>query len=149
MRVDWRYGLILVPVAAASAGIGTMLADPGEPVTPAIAPAVILVESTTVLRYDDEVVQVNRVVDGDTVDLTINPGYQLTVRERCRLLGVDAPERGEPGYESATVMVSSWTRERDLRVAWSRTDSFGRILCDLYDPAGSHLSNVLIGAGYG
>ena len=35
---------------------------------------------------------VNRVVDGDTVDLRIDLGFKVWVEKRCRLLGVDTPE---------------------------------------------------------
>ena len=33
-----------------------------------------------------------RVVDGDTVDLDIDLGFHITVRERFRLAGIDTPE---------------------------------------------------------
>lgn len=35
---------------------------------------------------------VNRVVDGDTFDITIDLGFMLSIRHRFRLEGVDTPE---------------------------------------------------------
>lgn len=49
--------------------------------------------------YSAEVV---RWVDGDTVDVVIDLGFKVSLRERLRLLGVDTPERGQEGYVEAT-----------------------------------------------
>ena len=42
------------------------------------------------------VVEINRVVDGDTIDVTIDLGLDLYKKERVRVAGVDTPEK-EPG----------------------------------------------------
>ena len=36
--------------------------------------------------------RVKRVVDGDTLDLDIDLGFHITLRERVRLMGIDTPE---------------------------------------------------------
>ena len=36
--------------------------------------------------------KVRRVVDGDTLDLDIDLGFRITLRERVRLMGIDTPE---------------------------------------------------------
>lgn len=38
------------------------------------------------------IIKVNRVVDGDTVDVTIDLGFNIHINERVRLFGIDAPE---------------------------------------------------------
>lgn len=35
---------------------------------------------------------ITKVVDGDTVDAVIDLGFTISVRERFRLLGINAPE---------------------------------------------------------
>ncbi len=35
---------------------------------------------------------VERVVDGDTIDLTIDLGFKITTHQRIRLTGIDTPE---------------------------------------------------------
>lgn len=35
---------------------------------------------------------VNKIVDGDTVNLTIDLGFRLTYTANCRLAGINAPE---------------------------------------------------------
>ena len=36
--------------------------------------------------------KINRVIDGDTVNLTIDLGFRLTYTANCRLAGINAPE---------------------------------------------------------
>ena len=42
--------------------------------------------------YSYFVKSVDRVVDGDTVDISIDLGFDLTKKERVRLAGIDTPE---------------------------------------------------------
>ena len=43
--------------------------------------------------YTYFVKSVDRVVDGDTVDISIDLGFDLTKKERVRLAGIDTPEK--------------------------------------------------------
>ena len=43
--------------------------------------------------YNFRVVKVNKVVDGDTIDVTIDLGFDLYKKERVRIAGVDTPEK--------------------------------------------------------
>ena len=43
--------------------------------------------------YNFRVVKINRVVDGDTIDVTIDLGFELYKKERVRVAGVDTPEK--------------------------------------------------------
>ena len=42
--------------------------------------------------YEYKIKEVVKVVDGDTVDIVIDLGFDLTKKERVRLAGIDAPE---------------------------------------------------------
>ena len=42
--------------------------------------------------YEYKIKEVVKVVDGDTVDLNIDLGFNLTKKERVRLAGIDTPE---------------------------------------------------------
>tara|TARA_R100000734_G_C3312800_1_gene103921 strand:- start:1323 stop:1733 length:411 start_codon:yes stop_codon:yes gene_type:complete len=39
------------------------------------------------------VIEINKVVDGDTIDVTIDLGFDLYKKERVRVAGVDTPEK--------------------------------------------------------
>ena len=43
--------------------------------------------------YNFRVTEINRVVDGDTIDVTIALGFDLYKKERVRVAGVDTPEK--------------------------------------------------------
>ena len=43
--------------------------------------------------YNFRVVSVDRVVDGDTIDVSIDLGFDLIKKERVRVAGVDTPEK--------------------------------------------------------
>ena len=43
--------------------------------------------------YNFRVVEINRVLDGDTIDVTIDLGFDLFKKERVRIAGVDTPEK--------------------------------------------------------
>ena len=43
--------------------------------------------------YNFRVTEINRVVDGDTIDVTIDLGFDLAKKERVRIAGVDTPEK--------------------------------------------------------
>jgi micrococcal nuclease len=81
-----------------------------------------------------------RVVDGDTVELIIDLGFDTSRKERFRLYGIDAPEmRTAEGKEA-----KAWLREalQPLEAIYVQTiqlstkakrDKYGRFLAVLYD----------------
>ena len=68
---------------------------------------------------------VKRTIDGDTFIL-----YSVGVpnEERVRLLGIDTPERGQPGFEAAKLFTDQWVRTGDFTLTTCKRDSFGRLL---------------------
>lgn len=46
--------------------------------------------------------KVDRVVDGDTVDFIVDLGFNVNIKIRTRLVGVDTPERGHEDWSKAT-----------------------------------------------
>ena len=64
--------------------------------------------------------RVARVIDGDT--LVLDSG------ERVRLLGIDAPERGEPGADAATSALREMAAGRRVRLERDGRDRWGRTL---------------------
>ena len=43
--------------------------------------------------YNFRVTEINKVVDGDTIDVTIDLGFDLYKKERVRIAGIDTPEK--------------------------------------------------------
>lgn len=88
---------------------------------------------------------VQRVIDGDTFILY---AIRVPAEERVRLLGVDAPERGQPGFEEAKAFVETWLALGSWRLMACKRDSFGRLLGTAMR-AGESLGDALVAAGLG
>ena len=84
-----------------------------------------------------------RVVDGDTVDLIIDLGFDTSRRERFRLYGIDAPEmRTAAGKEAKAWLIgvlgpygAIYVQTIQLETKAKR-DKYGRFLAVLYDDLG-------------
>ena len=80
--------------------------------------------------------KVNRVVDGDTVDLEIHLGFKITVDIRCRLVGVDTPERGQEDFHTASRVLKGLLdnikdEEDFIYIDTHKTGKYGRWLVDI------------------
>ncbi|NJI14362.1 thermonuclease family protein, partial [Staphylococcus agnetis] len=51
---------------------------------------------------------------------------------KVRLLGVDTPERGKPGYNEAKAFTTSAVLGKDVYVQTYQADVFGRYLADVW-----------------
>ena len=84
-----------------------------------------------------------RVVDGDTVDLDIDLGFDTSRKERFRLYGIDAPEMNTPeGKEAKAWLIgvlgpygAIYVQTIQLSTKAKR-DKYGRFLAVLYDDLG-------------
>ena len=57
--------------------------------------------------YNFRVVEINRVVDGDTIDVTIDLGFDLFKKERVRVAGVDTPEKRTRNLEEKALGIDA------------------------------------------
>ena len=107
--------------------------------------------------------KINRVVDGDTIDVTIDLGFDLYKKERVRVAGVDTPEKRTRDLEEKALGIdaTNWLKERlesairgddDLVI---RTElvggvgKYGRLLGWLYiGDADMSLNEEMITEGY-
>ena len=89
---------------------------------------------------DCQLVDVTKVVDGDTLDTSVG---------RVRLFGVDTPEKGKSCFQEATnfTRIAAGTKVR-LETGPRRTDSYGRRLAYVYDSSGDSIDAQLISGGF-
>ena len=103
------------------------------------------------MSWDYAVIEVVRVVDGDTIDLRIDLGFHLTATLRFRLLGVDTPERNEEGWAEASRFSKEWLNGKKVRIRTFKSDSFGRWLGMIYEEDVDYVSvlnEALIDSGH-
>jgi len=64
--------------------------------------------------YNFRVIKINKVVDGDTIDVTIDLGFDLYKKERVRVAGVDTPEKRTRDLEEKALGLdaTAWLKEK-------------------------------------
>ena len=64
--------------------------------------------------YNFRVTEINRVVDGDTIDVTIDLGFDLYKKERVRIAGVDTPEKRTRDLEEKALGIdaTNWLKQK-------------------------------------
>ena len=63
--------------------------------------------------YNFRVVKIDKVVDGDTIDVTIDLGFDLYKKERVRIAGVDTPEKRTRNLEEKELGIdaTNWLKK--------------------------------------
>ena len=113
--------------------------------------------------YNFRVIKINRVVDGDTIDVTIDLGFDLHKKERVRVAGVDTPEKRTRDLEEKALGydATNWLKDK-LSEAISGADDriirtelvggvgkYGRLLGWLYiGDSDLSLNEQMIAEGY-
>ena len=113
--------------------------------------------------YNFRVTEINRVVDGDTLDVTIDLGFDLYKKERVRVAGVDTPEKRTRNLEEKALGIdaTNWLKNK-LEEAIKGDDEltirtelkggvgkYGRLLGWLYvGDDNVSLNEQMIGEGY-
>lgn len=105
--------------------------------------------------------KINRVVDGDTVDVDIDLGFNIVLTdERVRIMGIDTPESrtSDPvekifGIASKNRLKELLSKEAILKTEVSKDGEdmkgkFGRILGDFLTEDGRKVSDILIEEGH-
>lgn len=105
-------------------------------------------------------VKVERVVDGDTVDCVIDLGFDIHLRQRVRLLGIDTPEvrtrdleEKQRGIEAKKFVEETLTAAGEdvmIKTEYDSRGKFGRVLGEFWykDDEGWHsLNEVLLEKG--
>ena len=113
--------------------------------------------------YNFRVIKIDKVLDGDTIDVTIDLGFDLYKKERVRIAGVDTPEKRTRNLEEKALGIdaTNWLKEKlkagvdgddDLTI---RTElvggvgKYGRLLGWLYiGDAEVSLNEQMITEGY-
>ena len=101
--------------------------------------------------------KLDRVVDGDTIDVTLDLGFDLHLEARVRFSGINAPEsrtkdlvEKQKGLESKR-FVEDWLGNCETIVIQTQLDKkgkFGRILGNILNADGASLNEEMIALGH-
>jgi micrococcal nuclease len=109
--------------------------------------------------YEYHVRKVTKVVDGDTIDVDIDLGFDISFSSRVRLAGIDTPEsrttdKAEKalGLEVKKKLTDLIANAKDIVIRTEKMDSsekYGRILGWLYlDGESLSVNEALVAGGY-
>jgi micrococcal nuclease len=89
--------------------------------------------------YQYKIKKINRVIDGDTVDLDIDLGFGITIKQRVRLKGINAAEtrtlnaeEKDKGLAAKEWLKKELSREGEWVIETTKEDKYGRMLGTLY-----------------
>ena len=96
--------------------------------------------------------EVKKVIDGDTLDISVDLGFNIYTNIRVRLFGLNTPETRSADIEEkklglvAKEYVKTWldTRYYQVKVKTfkDKTEKYGRILAEIYDMSGVDCLNI-------
>jgi micrococcal nuclease len=109
--------------------------------------------------FEYYVKQVTKVVDGDTIDVVIDLGFDISFTTRVRLAGIDTPESRTKdlaekalGLESKKYLADRLKDAKNIVIKTEKinsTEKFGRVLGWLYvNGEGNSLNVEMINKGY-
>ena len=98
--------------------------------------------------------ELERVVDGDTVDVTLDLGFDVKLhKQRVRLHGIDTPESRTRNLAEKKLGLAAKERLKELCVGRFKVKSlgkgkYGRVLGIPYTEAGQDICQLLIDEGH-
>lgn len=109
--------------------------------------------------YEYRVKKLLKVVDGDTIDVDIDLGFDISLAKRVRLAGIDTPEsRTSDKFEKTLGLESKEYLKKNIQDAKSiviktelpdSTEKYGRILGWIYiDGSEKSINETMIEHGY-
>jgi micrococcal nuclease len=109
--------------------------------------------------YEYRVKKVNKIVDGDTFDVDLDLGFNISYSQRVRLAGIDSPESRTRdlaekalGLESKDFLKKAVDASSFIVIKTEKPDStekYGRVLGWVYlDNSDKSINQIMIDLGY-
>lgn len=98
--------------------------------------------------------KVTKIVDGDTVDVEIDLGFDVTIKQRLRLKGIDTPEtktknkeEKELGLKAKRITEECIRCAKSIVIRTHKDDKYGRMLAEIIAD-GINVNQKLIDEGF-
>jgi micrococcal nuclease len=89
--------------------------------------------------YTYKISSVDRIVDGDTIDVTVDLGFKIFTKQRIRMYGINTPEtrtrdkqEKQRGLAAKSRLIELLQTEDDVILVSHGVGKFGRVLGELY-----------------
>lgn len=104
--------------------------------------------------YEYDIANVLKIVDGDTLDILVDLGFNIFHKERIRINRIDTPESNSKNELErklaleAKDYLSNWIKtQKKLHIKTIKDDKYGRMLGEIYGDT-ECLNDLLIEHGY-
>ncbi|NTW91114.1 MAG: nuclease [Erysipelotrichaceae bacterium] len=90
----------------------------------------------------------NKIVDADTLDATLDLGFSVFKKVRCRLAGINAPELSTPeGKIAKQFLIETLPLNSEITVESKGYDKYGRSIAVIYFN-GESINKKLLDTGH-
>ncbi len=91
--------------------------------------------------------KIERVVDGDTVDVFIDLGFKVWRHERIRLVGIDTAEKNTPFGKATKEYLTNLLAGKIVKLEVFKPDKYGRYLGKIYINSDISINDQMIQYG--
>lgn len=91
--------------------------------------------------------KIDKVVDGDTVDVFIDLGFSVWHKERIRIAGIDTAEKNTPLGKALKAYMKELLEGKMVRLQVSKPDKYGRYLGEIWLGSDVSINKQLIQHG--
>lgn len=91
--------------------------------------------------------KVEKVIDGDTIDVFIDLGFNIWHKQRIRLAGIDTAERNTPFGKITKQFLSKHLENKLVKIEVFKPDKYGRYLGIIYLDSEESINDQLIKQG--
>lgn len=91
------------------------------------------------------------IIDGDTLDMDIDMGFNVRIKQRLRLIGINTPELNskdqaarEEAFKAKQFVQASLTIGGSYVIKTHKGDKYGRLLAELYLTPSETLNDLLL-----
>jgi endonuclease YncB( thermonuclease family) len=89
-----------------------------------------------------------RIIDADTVEVSIDLGFHIWHLVKVRLIGLDAPERFTEEGKAATQFTRDLLEGEFVTITTYKPDKYGRYLAEIFIKSGDSFNKLLLDTGH-
>lgn len=98
--------------------------------------------------YNYKISNLVKVVDGDTIDVNVDLGFEVSKKVRCRLARINAPEIGtDEGKVFKQKLIDKLTVATPVSLESLQYDKYGRSVAEIMLSDNTMLSDYMISLG--
>lgn len=106
-----------------------------------------------IAKLDPSKRDITGIVDGDTMNVVVDLGMDVSIRIALRVMGINAPELSTQPGQNSKMWAITWFKDNcpngvfRLNTVKDHTEKYGRYLADITAPGGANYNTDILAAG--